>query len=92
MRHFCVVKKLGPDYTFIHCLRVYLLLVSPVLKQRKTGRKSSIMEKQNICQAFLQGLQLDITTARYEVKKPSTKEAFESNLEIEEEIVLPPKP
>ena len=30
MRHFCGAKKLGPDYTFIHCLRVYLLLVSPV--------------------------------------------------------------
>ena len=30
MRHFCGAKELGPDYTFIHCLRVYLLLVSPV--------------------------------------------------------------
>ena len=30
IRHFCGAKKLGPDYTFIHCLRIYLLLVSPV--------------------------------------------------------------
>ena len=30
MRHFCGAKKLGPDCTFIHCLRVDLLLVSPV--------------------------------------------------------------
>ena len=34
MRHFCGAKKLGPDYTFIHCLRVYLLLVSPVGRMR----------------------------------------------------------
>ena len=27
MRHFGGAKKLGPDCTFIHCLRVYLLLV-----------------------------------------------------------------
>ena len=31
MRHFCGAKKLSPDYIFIHCLRVYLLLVSPVM-------------------------------------------------------------
>ena len=30
MRHFCGVKKLGPDCKFIHCLCLYLLLVSPV--------------------------------------------------------------
>ena len=38
MRHFCGAKKLGPDNTFIHCLRVYLLLVSPVGYSHSKGR------------------------------------------------------
>ena len=51
MRHFCGAKKLGPDYTFIHCLRVYLLLVSPLVNE---NGKVSTSRMINIMKGFLQ--------------------------------------
>ena len=46
MRYFWDAKKLGPDCTFIHCLRVYLLLVSPVTAQGDSTIKGGVEQQE----------------------------------------------
>ena len=65
MHHFCGATKLGPDYTFIHCLRIYLLLVSPVTHQLIVFEEVYITNEDKV--VVYQDMVMEIGSAKTEI-------------------------